>query len=1572
MRRTEGAWVLLSLGWAVCALAWPAAAPGQMKVSRSSASGARKPPPLILADDDLGGYVDKAEELIGKADYTRGIEILQALLDRPNPGFIPGADAHEFISLAARVNAVLGKMPAKGLALYRRMHDRKAERLYRRAAATLDVPSLRDIAVRYRHTSHGDDALNLLGAIAFDRGAFAQAARCWGDVLRAGDVAAAERAALLSRMAVAHHFAGETSSAAKALKELKGKHAGAEAVIGGRKQNVAGFTQAVLDKAPPSYAASAVLAEGWFSYAGAPDSVAIMRPCWPVLSPRWTRPGGKAIGNPNVAAIVGAIRFGSQSPYMSSRVALSSATGLIGVALREGRVEYVYKYNNQVRKLILPAIIHPVVASETVIYRAAEGVVAYDLLTGRRQWSTSNHFPIHRDVKLPSSGRYYNPSRYMQMVEDRGHYSLTVAEQKVFAVGKFVPSNMRIYYSPRTGQRTSMGDNSVLAAFSLIKQGALLWRTEEADKADILRGCKFLCAPTCVDGRVYSVVEYSHAYYLVCMNAENGGLVWQAMISQFPMAMAASMYRYGQSWESQGSPPAVADGRVFALTNAGVLAAFDADKGRPLWAYQYDSRVNQAGSIRRSISPGQIGTGRPPNPIVVAKGRVICLPADCESFFAVRADTGRLEWAVKRNGQRDLKAMDDTRLLLSGPGLAIHSVATGQQTWRSARVANVLGRPAVTEDAILASTRGRVVRVDLKDMKVTRQPLVQDDAILGNLVSAGGKLIAGNAAGLSVYSAFEDAHRQLTDRLAKAAPADRPALLYERGMNAFNAKHPDKALPDLLKARDDARQAGDGVLATRAQQALYRTYVSLADKAGAGGDADAMLSLYIQAMDCAYSDRSRGEMTVRLVKHHRANAHYDRAAELAQGLTADFAGIELADVEIGAAADPFVRTDRDEPLYKGYALGHRFVAETLDAEFKDRRTRTCYRSFDAKAKADLAAALTADDPEAMIAVTRTYRHSVHAPTALLRAGEHHYRKALASARTARLASLRQAGRRLKQIVRDYPSSTEVASAGVGLALVRQQKRSRRLAQAVQDLAVFPPATPVAFCEVAGPLGEVIKRFKVSTTRPGAGQIRLAGALALPLVKLYAGTEAAVICRDGQGQPITVNGRIFLLHGNRLTMFDPAAGRFDDGIEWQALLPLEASRLYQGYHAAWACLAAGLGRDGKHLAVATRAGLAGVDIATGKIKWRKTPAQISILSSVHSMVAGDGFIAIVSSSGQMSVVDAATGVETYRPTMSRTQLPWLGPPRIADGMMMICHGNTKREASVFDLAGKRYLGAIGLGSGRVSAAAMRGRLVMQGRQAIRLPGNVRTGQGFLTADGLAVAYDGKSLKLVEPDVDIAETDWSVPLAKNTGSLVLNTVGLVLAVTDEYALVAPDLTRGVVQVHSLDDGSVVQTLQPAATGSPALPVWAAVSEDRAFVVCRGNITNHPADPVAVQCNNPTLHAFDLDTGKRLWRAPLGARNRYMYVTAIQPGKTHLTILAKETSYTRPAVALVIDVATGAVAKEIAVSGAGAVADSVKRRMVYFQHRAMGSPTMVGGRVIVETFKGIEVYGKTAKGQ
>jgi len=65
-----------------------------------------RPLPLVNADEDMADYLSKARELIGRKEYARAIEILQALLDRRTPCFVPTADGRRFISLGAMATAV--------------------------------------------------------------------------------------------------------------------------------------------------------------------------------------------------------------------------------------------------------------------------------------------------------------------------------------------------------------------------------------------------------------------------------------------------------------------------------------------------------------------------------------------------------------------------------------------------------------------------------------------------------------------------------------------------------------------------------------------------------------------------------------------------------------------------------------------------------------------------------------------------------------------------------------------------------------------------------------------------------------------------------------------------------------------------------------------------------------------------------------------------------------------------------------------------------------------------------------------------------------------------------------------------------------------------------------------------------------------------------------------------------------------------------------------------------------------------------------------------------------------------
>ncbi|KKL96315.1 hypothetical protein LCGC14_1845710, partial [marine sediment metagenome] len=711
-------------------------------------------------------------------EYARAIEILQALLNRREQCFVPTSDPRRYVSLAVRATEVIGAMPEAGMKLYRSLYDPQAERLLAAAGQEYDLALLREIIARYFHSRFGHQALNLLGTIQFDRGEFAQAAHSWRAIGRGYRSSQIDEGVLLAKVAVAHHFAGEPRRAREALSRLKSRYGQAEAVLEGTKQNAAAFVERVLANPPPTFAGVRAVSRGWRSLAGAPDSVAVMSPCRPVLSPRWTRPRGKLDGNINLAALVSQLR---QMPpgmiYQPGRGNRNQQRLL----QREGRIILTTGTGASIKKAVLPAMLHPVVADATVFVREADAVVAYDLLTGERFCDSSTHLPLYRPGQNPSVRRFgYNYGLRYGAPEDQGICTLTVGGDKVFAVGMFATAMYRRYVSRR---QTPVADTSVLAAFSLSGQLKLAWRTDRKSGPEFLQGCKFLSAPTYAAGRLYVVAKHTQSYYLVCLDAETGQMVWPEppMISQAPVIPSRYM-RYPMAWHDRGSAPAVADGRVFACTNAGVVAAFEADSGRGVWAYQYDSARNRPVSSQRIYRPPVPGVSYPPNPIIVAKGRVICLPADGKRLLALRADTGELAWTpTDRAGQRHLTAISDTQVLLSGPRLMILSAVTGKSEWTSQSVADIHGRPAVTPEAIMASGKGRVVLVSLPAHHISAPPLVSSDAALGNLVCADGKLVGANAAGVSAYFTFSDAHAELTARLTEALAKDpKAAIAYSR------------------------------------------------------------------------------------------------------------------------------------------------------------------------------------------------------------------------------------------------------------------------------------------------------------------------------------------------------------------------------------------------------------------------------------------------------------------------------------------------------------------------------------------------------------------------------------------------------------------------------------------------------------------------------------------------------------------------------------------------------------------------------------------------------------------------
>ncbi|GAG30857.1 unnamed protein product, partial [marine sediment metagenome] len=231
-------------------------------------------------------------------------------------------------------------------------------------------------------------------------------------------------------------------------------------------------------------------------------------------------------------------------------------------------------------------------------------------------------------------------------------------------------------------------------------------------------------------------------------------------------------------------------------------------------------------------------------------------------------------------------------------------------------------------------------------------------------------------------------------------------------------------------------------------------------------------------------------------------------------------------------------------------------------------------------------------------------------------------------------------------------------------------------------------------------------------------------------------------------------------------------------------------------------------------------------------------------------------------GAIHVLQMRSGRELWKYQMVKKQLPWQAPPQVAGELLLTCCGRNNWQSAVFDMTSGRLLGKIALGQ--------------------------RSAQAFLTAGGLVVVCDGRSLRLIEPVLGITESVWSVPLAANLKPAVLT-------VTDAHVVVSPNAGTGVVELRSLAEyGRIVRTFQtqPVA-GKVAMPIAAVVTGNRLYVVA--GLQGSPARNALprrqigyIRC--PSLHAFNLTTGKRLWSAdltPPGGRNN-MYIMPVQLGR------------------------------------------------------------------------------------
>ncbi len=1524
---------------------------GQVRVSTPKKPDTSKPIPLVNVDEERAALVKKAQDFIQQKEYLKAIEYLQALAEK-SEGKLIADDGKRYVSFVAKANEIIGSMPEDGLALYRQMYDPQAEQLYNQGVANSDLGLLRQVAMRYANSSYGGKTLNIIGSILFDAGKVEQASRFWRLALDRRN-SSLERPVLLAKLYAAYHLSGQAAKAAEVAKELSEKHAAAEAKIAGRLQKISDFLAEVA-KMPPVTAPPVASADEWGGLGAQKMGQGLMGESNVVLSPRWQNPPVE-VGKLSLVAM-GQTFKASNNP--NQRVAIN---------LKNGHVSVGFSGNGSSQSgFTMAPLVQPVVYGDVVIYRRDDAVVACDLVTGEQRWITVN-LPLERENK--SSERYGGYYGNMQAPVDTGRYTLTLAEGKVFALANYRASTQN-YGGRRDGN--DAGDTSDLVALSLKGQLKQVWRLGQGvGKDEIVRGCRYMCAPTYDAGRLYTVVAYAGNYQLLCLDAANGSLQWQAMVCQTPPP--TPNYGYDPA-PHRGSPPAVADGRVYVATNAGVVAAFEADTGQPAWAYQYDSPHGMLNNPNMGYNPNP-GPGYPGNPIIVAGSKVVALPADSQTLLVLSADDGTLLKQMERSGKRDLTAIDTSRVLLSGPSMEIVSLTDmGRKPVGSSET--VVGRPAVTPSAILASGSGRLIRVDLTDPNYPSKPLplVAGDGaagMLGNLLSVRGQLIAANAGGLCGYLNYADARSRLSERLEAAPAKNKPDLLLSRAQLAFSSRNFSECLADLLAAKEIAAPDGNVKIA-RIETMLYRTYVALADH---GTDPNAMEQNYLLADSVAATPQEKGHMKVRLAKFHRLRADQIAAAidrdkvadaaeaaklrqakiteatlavQLAQELREQFGSTELADVEIGPGQENALMGPSVE-----YIVGSR-LGENLIRDLLQTHGQQIYAAYDAQAKEALDGARAANDANAMADISRRWPNSLWSDNARLLAGELLYRRSLEEAPEQADRSLSQIVPLLSPLTAETVERALRVNAHVGLAAVYGRNNQRGTmnyhcdaAREAAGMAASEADIQVAFGDLQGSLETVLTKLQGPHEGP-VRQARLPAMLRMPLTKIFEMTkDNTCILRDQNYQPLRLGDRILVLSNNHAIMADTQARDAASAVSWQGLSPITSDALRQGGFSGLGTGAiAALSKDQKVLTIASNEGIRGYDLRTAKAKWARTLAEPAVGAQGNCLMGtGDGLLALADGVGRIICIDMATGEVLWNQVQLAVGNPMMTPPQVGGGLVMIRH-SSMRQVTLLDVAQK-------------------GRIIQtfQGQAS---------SVGCFTPTGVAIVCSDNKVTALDPG-QVSKPLWSRTYDN------ANSAPTILGVSPDYAAFTFNSRR--VDICSVTAGKEPLVSLPAPTagsGGEITPIYAVFDGSSAYIACSSQF----ADPRQWGTVRPFMGLWvakvDLERKKYAWVSEVVGNNANLLVTPPVAGQTHVAVAV--TTGTGEDMVYVLDVQTGKIASKIAVArkgGADNVAAANALRMGRMGNRQfmmmngmtaipLGPPVMTNGRLAIETNEGVVIYG------
>ncbi|HEV3116264.1 MAG TPA: PQQ-binding-like beta-propeller repeat protein, partial [Gemmataceae bacterium] len=592
-------------------------------------------------------------------------------------------------------------------------------------SATRDGTLLRRLADESFCSRFTEQALDLLGDLAFERGAFADAEHWWQMLARPASYAASPTAVrdllvypdphldiaqVRAKELLARLFLGELTSFQHELPAFQVKHGAASGHLAGRDGNYVDILQKLASQAAKGSRGQA--GDAWRTFAGDPARNSVL----PEASGRLSR-------IPQLDGAQWTVHLGTGEPVRDGGAAEGDA------GLQEGTLAF-----------------YPLIVGERVLCADARYVSAYDLFTGKRVL----HYDVlgdGRDEDANAKLKLEPPLRDLRdrMANREGveqlSYTLTADADHVYArLGEV-----------SIGARHSGEAASYLVCLNLstglgnIERWRIRPQSPERGYA-VLEG-----APVVHGGRVYIAVTYLVAVQtrtaIRCLNAESGATLWERDVCE-TQELKEGDKRFRHHLLT------LAGGSIVYCSHSGAIVCLDADSGRRLWSVRYPSRgarTREGILSRRALAP-----------CLFAANRLFVAPADYDRLLCLDPETGHTLWETAPLEVVHLLGVAGDKLYLNsvmttGTGLSLQhnlralDIVSGDSVWLKPDDGQTglttAGRGLLAGNKVYWPTSTGLIVLEQE----TGEVIASDRRIQGNLASADGCLIAAGIKHLTAH-----------------------------------------------------------------------------------------------------------------------------------------------------------------------------------------------------------------------------------------------------------------------------------------------------------------------------------------------------------------------------------------------------------------------------------------------------------------------------------------------------------------------------------------------------------------------------------------------------------------------------------------------------------------------------------------------------------------------------------------------------------------------------------------------------------------------------------------------------